>query len=103
MGKDKPAGATKPHTAPGTGAPAYSAPQQGGGAAAKGAGTDPIGKCTAQGCKANSKRFEFCAEHFEQFKFGLITKLGKQVSDYEKKFDHYQAYIARTQSGRKAA
>jgi hypothetical protein len=100
MGKDKPAGAGKPNTAPQQG---HGGPQMGG--SPKGAGAEPVGKCTAQGCKSNSKRFEFCAEHYEQFKFGLITKAGKQVPDYEKKFDHYQAYLARTQgaAGRKAA
>jgi hypothetical protein len=105
MGKDKPAGATttKTNTTPGAAAGAPQGHGQPGPATAKGAGADPIGKCTAQGCKSNSKRFDFCAEHYEQFKFGLITKLGKQVSDYEKKFDHYQAHLARTQSGRKAA
>ncbi len=71
--------------------------------APKGGGADAGGRCLAQGCKRESDRFDFCAEHFEHFKFGLVTKTGKQVSDYDKKIDHYNAYVARTGSGRKVA
>ena len=58
----------------------------------KGPAQDGITKCTAVGCKANDKRFGFCDEHYEQFKFGLITRGGKQVSDFERKIEHFQAY-----------
>jgi hypothetical protein len=51
--------------------------------------------CGAEGCKTTDWRFGFCAEHYEQFKFGLIKKDGKSVSDYEKKFEHYQAFKRR--------
>jgi hypothetical protein len=51
--------------------------------------------CGADGCKTTDWRFGFCAEHYEQFKFGLIKKDGKNVSDYEKKFEHYQAFKRR--------
>lgn len=51
--------------------------------------------CCGSGCKSDAKRFSFCDEHFEQFKFGLIKKSGEPVSDYEKKFEHYQAYRGR--------
>jgi hypothetical protein len=51
--------------------------------------------CGAEGCKASDARFGFCSEHYEQFKFGLIKKDGKQVSDYEKKFGHYEAFKRR--------
>jgi hypothetical protein len=51
--------------------------------------------CGAEGCKSSEQRFGFCNEHYEQFKFGLIKKDGKSVSDYEKKFEHYQAFKAR--------
>lgn len=53
------------------------------------------GMCRGQGCKGKSDRFDFCAEHYEQFKFGLINKLGRQVPDFEKKWDHYEAYKAK--------
>lgn len=58
----------------------------------KGSAVEGITKCTAMGCKANDKRFGFCDEHYEQFKFGLITRGGKQVSDFDRKIEHYQAF-----------
>ena len=61
------------------------------------------GPCTAQGCKRGSDRFEFCAEHYDHFKFGLIKKDGKPVSDYERKFEHYQDYLAKQKSARRVA
>jgi len=51
--------------------------------------------CNAWGCKAKAKRFSFCEEHYDHFKFGLIKKTGEPVSDYEKKIEHYLAYKAR--------
>jgi hypothetical protein len=65
--------------------------------------TEVTGKnyCTAEGCKSNEWKFSFCGEHYEQFKFGLITKQGKKVSDYEKKIDHYMSY--KKDIGQKAA
>lgn len=59
-------------------------------------------KCLADGCKSGPSRFEFCSEHYNQFKFGLINKLGKPVPDYEKKYDHYMAYQKRL-GGQKVA
>lgn len=58
--------------------------------------------CQATACKGKPHKFDFCSEHFDQFKFGLITKSGKPVPDYEKKFDHYQLYKKRV-AGQKAA
>jgi len=58
--------------------------------------------CCAEGCKHTESRYSFCSEHYDQFKFGLITKLGKKVSDYEKKFDHFESY-KKNQSLRKVA
>ncbi len=60
----------------------------------KGAGPLP-GGCHAQDCKSPEKRFNFCNEHYDQFKFGLIKKTGERVSDHEKKLEHYQAFKAR--------
>ncbi len=54
-----------------------------------------MGHCTAKACKSSEARFGFCDEHFEQFKFGLIKKSGEFVPDYDKKFEHYQAYKTR--------
>lgn len=50
--------------------------------------------CHAQSCKAKDVKFNFCDEHFRQFKFGLITKAGEPVLDYEKKLEHYQRWKA---------
>jgi hypothetical protein len=49
-------------------------------------------KCVGQGCKATARRFSFCDEHFDHFKFGLIKKTGEPVSDYEKKLGHFQTW-----------
>jgi hypothetical protein len=54
-----------------------------------------LDRCTASGCKSADKRFSFCDEHYEQFKFGLIKKNGQPVPDHEKKFEHYHAHRAR--------
>ena len=49
------------------------------------------GGCACWGCKGQATRFNFCGEHYDHFKFGLIKKTGEPVPDYEKKFGHYQA------------
>ena len=68
----------------------------------KGKGVDPAtGACLVKGCKAHASRFSFCTEHYDHFKFGLITKHGEQVSDYEKKFEHYAAYQAKQKESQK--
>ena len=48
--------------------------------------------CHAWGCKAKSTSLDFCSEHYDHFKFGLIKKTGEPVSDYEKKLGHYVAH-----------
>ena len=66
-------------------------------------GHNPVpGGCNAWGCKTPEKRFNFCEEHYEHFKFGLIKKTGEPVSDYDKKFEHYQAYKAKSSAHRVA-
>ena len=60
------------------------------------------GGCHAWGCKSPEKRFNFCDEHYDHFKFGLIKKTGEPVSDYDKKFEHYQAYKAKVGAHRVA-
>jgi hypothetical protein len=56
-------------------------------------GHNPLpGGCHAWGCKVQATRFNFCEEHFDHFKFGLIKKTGERVSDYDKKIEHYQAH-----------
>ncbi|MEW6055425.1 MAG: hypothetical protein AB1540_02330 [Bdellovibrionota bacterium] len=50
--------------------------------------------CLALTCKEKDVRLGFCEEHFRQFKFGLITKTGQKVLDFEKKFEHYQKWLS---------
>jgi hypothetical protein len=45
--------------------------------------------CKVKGCKHAPSKFEFCAEHFDQFKFGLINKAGEPAQDFEKKEEQY--------------
>jgi hypothetical protein len=96
MGKDAAAAAPKKQETP-----AQPQQQGGGGGEHKKAepaapsskkGHSPLpGGCHAWGCKSQSTRFNFCEEHFDHFKFGLIKKTGERVSDYDKKIEHYQA------------
>src|SRR5262245_46919748 len=60
--------------------------------AGKGHAPMPDG-CHSWGCKSSAKRFNFCNEHYDHFKFGLIKKTGEPVMDYDKKFEHYTAYL----------
>ncbi len=48
-------------------------------------------KCTAEECKKKPERAGFCAEHFDWFKAGLITKEGVKASDFDKKYYAYAA------------
>jgi hypothetical protein len=51
-----------------------------------------LSRCKAEGCSKKSEVMDFCKEHFDWFKFGLITKEGKRPVDFDKK---YQAYLKR--------
>lgn len=51
----------------------------------------PLG-CPAEGCGKKRVRSTFCAEHFEWFKEGLISRDGAKPKDFDKK---YQAYTRR--------
>jgi hypothetical protein len=83
----------------GGGAPAHGghAPSHGhGGGHGGGGGGKNVGAkvgCHAAGCKEKDHRYNFCDEHFRQFKFGLITKTGERVLDYERKLEHYQNWV----------
>ena len=61
------------------------------------------GGCHSYGCKASAHRYNFCDEHYDQFKFGLIKKTGEPVPDYEKKFEHYMSWKSRQKSAHKVA
>ena len=58
--------------------------------------------CKCMGCKKTQAKFTFCADHYEWFKFGLITKTGQKVSDFERKSEHFAAYLEK-QKHHKAA
>lgn len=77
-------------------AQAHPQPQQAAVAEKKGKGPTALpGGCHSWGCKRPEARFNFCAEHYDHFKFGLIKKTGEPVSDYEKKFEQYLAHTTK--------
>lgn len=47
-------------------------------------------RCTAEGCNKKVDRMNFCTEHYEWFKFGLITKTGQKPTDFDKKYLAFQ-------------
>lgn len=53
-----------------------------------------VSKCTAEGCSKTADLMTFCKEHYDWFKWGLVTKAGKRPTDFDKK---YQAYMAHKQ------
>ena len=60
-------------------------------------------RCKSEGCKHAQARFTFCSSHYEWFKFGLITKEGKKVTDFDKKMAHYEAFVEKQKVYSKAA
>lgn len=74
------------------GAPAHGGASHAAPSAPKGSVNTKLG-CLCLTCKEKDSRFNFCDEHFRQFKFGLITKSGEKVLDFEKKFEHYQRWL----------
>lgn len=49
-----------------------------------------LGRCAVQGCSKKPELMSFCKEHYDWFKFGLVTKTGERPSDFDKKFIAYQ-------------
>jgi hypothetical protein len=47
------------------------------------------GACMAEDCKQRSVKANFCSEHFDWFKEGLITKEGRRPTDFDKKHSDY--------------
>lgn len=51
-------------------------------------------KCSAEGCSQKGEltvgEKGFCKEHYDWFKFGLLTKEGKRPVDFDKKFQAYK-------------
>ena len=46
-------------------------------------------KCCGEGCKKKSEKAGFCAEHFDWFKAGLITREGAKAADFDKNYYQY--------------
>jgi hypothetical protein len=61
-----------------------------------------IGQCEAWGCRRSSKSLDFCPEHYDHFKFGLIRRTGERALDYDKKLAQYTRSLTK-QRERKAA
>lgn len=59
-------------------------------------------RCCVPACKTPHSRFGFCATHYDEFKFGLITKNGQPAADYDKKIDHYKRFKERQKVGKAA-
>lgn len=49
--------------------------------------------CCAEKCVKKVERMNFCGEHYDWFKAGLINKKGQKPSDFDKK---YQSYMTKT-------
>lgn len=58
-----------------------------------------VSLCKYTGCKQSNTKFGFCADHFDWFKFGLITKNGEHAADFEKKMDHFIRQQAKRKTG----
>lgn len=48
-----------------------------------------VAKCKAEGCSKKSEKADFCIEHFEWFKEGLVTKEGKHPIDFDRKLYYF--------------
>ncbi len=53
------------------------------------------GMCLGEGCKKRSEKANFCMEHFDWFKEGLVTKEGRKPTDFDKKFFDYTRRLAK--------
>lgn len=52
-----------------------------------------LGICLDSECKMKHERLDFCAEHFEHFKFGVIRRDGTRPIDFSKKLSHYKRHL----------
>lgn len=57
------------------------------------------GMCLAESCKHRSEKANFCMEHFDWFKEGLITKEGRKPTDFDKKHFDYTRRLAKKKVG----
>jgi len=45
--------------------------------------------CRVDKCGKKGDRLNFCPEHFNWFKEGLVDKMGRKPSDFDKKFQAF--------------
>jgi hypothetical protein len=53
-----------------------------------------MSRCGCEGCNKKTDLMNFCQEHYDWFKFGLLTKEGKRPSDFDKKFQAFKKHRA---------
>lgn len=46
-------------------------------------------KCREEECKKKPERAGFCSEHYDWFKWGLITMEGYKARDFDKKYQGF--------------
>ncbi len=61
---------------------------KGGGQAKPGAEANEH-KCRSEECKKKPERAGFCMEHYDWFKWGLITLEGYKARDFDKKYQGF--------------
>ncbi len=49
-------------------------------------------RCSVKDCKKSPSLVNFCPEHYEWFKFGMITKLGEKPVDFDKKYNAFMKH-----------
>jgi hypothetical protein len=52
-------------------------------------------QCSQFECKQKATNMDFCEEHYNHFKFGIIKKNGELAPDYEKKLENYASHQKR--------
>jgi hypothetical protein len=53
-----------------------------------------LSRCACEGCNKKTDLMNFCSEHYDWFKFGLITKEGKRPTDFDKKYQAFRKHKA---------
>jgi hypothetical protein len=47
-------------------------------------------KCPVEKCAKPVERLNFCGEHFDWFKAGLVNRRGEKPTDFDKKYQAWQ-------------
>jgi hypothetical protein len=51
-----------------------------------------LSRCICEGCSKKADLLTFCHEHYDWYKFGLVNKLGKKPTDFDKKYMAFQRH-----------